>query len=230
MAIDFVAIKCPSCGANQSVEDGREMFFCSYCGTKVVLHNENEHIFRTIDEAAIRAAETDRMVRMRELDMEEKSGVSKKVKLVLLIIGLVVSLTIGIIGFSIDNEGMGLCVMFAIMAVVGIVFLFSDTGKAKNKRIAGPNDVTITDALFDNYDRNVKYVYALFRSVGFGNIQTIPLNDLSSNNLKKNNLVENISINGQEEFEEGDIFPKDAIVLITYHCRYNPNFPDTSLK
>lgn len=32
----FIALKCPSCGAEISLDDSREFGFCQYCGTKVV--------------------------------------------------------------------------------------------------------------------------------------------------------------------------------------------------
>lgn len=35
----------------------------------------------------------------------------------------------------------------------------------------------------------------------------------------KNGKVEAVTINGSDEFEEGDIFPKNSNVLITYHSR-----------
>ena len=32
----FIAVKCPSCGANIQLDDSREFGFCTYCGAKVV--------------------------------------------------------------------------------------------------------------------------------------------------------------------------------------------------
>ncbi len=32
----FVALKCPSCGADIEIDDSREFGFCSYCGTKIM--------------------------------------------------------------------------------------------------------------------------------------------------------------------------------------------------
>ncbi len=78
MAISLVSFKCPQCGAVLSVDSTREFSFCEYCGTKVLLKNENEYIYRTIDEAGIRQAETDRIVKMRQLEMEERSNFSRK--------------------------------------------------------------------------------------------------------------------------------------------------------
>ena len=48
--VKVVELKCPSCNAALTLEEGREQIFCQYCGAKVVLHNENEHIYRHIDE------------------------------------------------------------------------------------------------------------------------------------------------------------------------------------
>ncbi len=36
---------------------------------------------------------------------------------------------------------------------------------------------------------------------------------------QKNGQVEAVTINGNDDFDEGEIFPKDSNVLITYHCR-----------
>lgn len=71
MAVKFNSVKCPECGASLPIEEGRDRIFCSYCGTQVIVTNENEHIYRHIDEAGVKQAETDRMVRLRELELEE---------------------------------------------------------------------------------------------------------------------------------------------------------------
>ena len=39
-----------------------------------MVQNNNEYIYRHIDEAGIKKAETDRMVRMKQMEMEEKRG------------------------------------------------------------------------------------------------------------------------------------------------------------
>ena len=54
MAIKMISVKCPDCGASLDVEEGRRQCFCSYCGAKVMINNENEYIYRTIDEADIK--------------------------------------------------------------------------------------------------------------------------------------------------------------------------------
>ena len=72
MSIRFTAVKCPECGAELNIEEGRKQAYCTYCGTKILINNDNEHIYRTIDEAEIKKAEAEQIIRMRELDLLEK--------------------------------------------------------------------------------------------------------------------------------------------------------------
>lgn len=65
------ACQCPSCGAQISLDDSREFGFCQYCGTKIML-DDFRSTHRVVDEARIREAETDRIVRLKELEIEEK--------------------------------------------------------------------------------------------------------------------------------------------------------------
>lgn len=74
MGIKFVSLKWPECRATLDVEESRQQIFCSYCGTQIMVQNNNEYIYRHIDEAGIKKAETDRMVRMKQMEMEEKRG------------------------------------------------------------------------------------------------------------------------------------------------------------
>ncbi len=71
MSIKFVSVKCPDCNATLSIEENRETAFCTYCGAKVIIHNDNEHIIRKIDEAGIKKAEVEQNIRMKELELEE---------------------------------------------------------------------------------------------------------------------------------------------------------------
>ena len=58
---------------------------------------------------------------------------------------------------------------------------------------------------------------AQYRSAGFTNVQAVPLHDLNIFTAKKNRQVETVSINGNDDFDEGDIFQKKDSVIITYH-------------
>lgn len=69
--LKLISVKCPDCGASLSIEEGRKQAFCTYCGAKVLIQNDNEHVFRTIDEAAVAKAEAEKEIRLKELETEK---------------------------------------------------------------------------------------------------------------------------------------------------------------
>lgn len=218
MAIQLISVKCPDCGADLSIESGREFAFCSYCGTKVMVANDNEQIIRTIDEAQIKQAETDRMIRMRQMEMEEKDAISRKRLILLWAAATAILGIIGIIGYAIENMGMMICLLAAMLVgMYGGINLF-DSDKKKKRPIVGANEILISQAMAEAWGTNYNSAEALFMSAGFNNVTVIPLNDLGTFNLKKNGQVDSVSINGNSEFETDDVFPKSAKVIITYHC------------
>ena len=69
-----------------------------------------------------------------------------------------------------------------------------------------------------NYEgKNYNNIVALYKADGFININIVPLYDLNIFTSKKNGQVEEITINGDSDFEEGDVFTKLSNVTITYH-------------
>ncbi len=74
MSIDFISVECPKCGAPLSIEEKRKSAFCSYCGAKIILCDENEYTININDEAEVKYAETDRMVNLKHLEMMEEEA------------------------------------------------------------------------------------------------------------------------------------------------------------
>ena len=66
--IELTSLKCPECGASLDIPEERDHIFCQYCGTKILLTNDNEKIIRHVDEAAIKQAENE----SKRLDIEER--------------------------------------------------------------------------------------------------------------------------------------------------------------
>ncbi|MCQ2507555.1 MAG: hypothetical protein MJ097_02060 [Dorea sp.] len=60
-------------------------------------------------------------------------------------------------------------------------------------------------------------VVKLLEGAGYTNIETIPLEDLQSRNMEKENLVDMISIGGDTDFAESDRFEYDSEIVIQYH-------------
>ena len=78
MAIKFISVQCPNCLANLNIESGRTYTFCAHCGTKILISNDNEHIYRHIDEARIKEAETERLIRLKEMELKELEEQKKR--------------------------------------------------------------------------------------------------------------------------------------------------------
>lgn len=213
----FQSLKCPECGATLDVKFDLEFCFCMYCGSKIYINDENRKTYRYINDADVKRAETERIVRLKELELEEKDRVNKKILVILWLSVTAILGTLGIIGWTTDIEGLMMCLLLAmVVGPWGAIGLFA-TNKKKVRRVAGPEDVIITDKMADYESKNYSTVAMLFRSAGFINVTPIPLNDLNMLMGVKNGRVESVSIGGEDDFDEGDIFPRTSYVAIMYH-------------
>lgn len=69
----LVSLKCPECKADLSVEPGRKQCFCQYCGTKIIIDNEEQvQTFKTVDEARIREAELQNELKLKQMEIERE--------------------------------------------------------------------------------------------------------------------------------------------------------------
>lgn len=221
MAIQFVAVKCPACGADISADSSREFCFCEYCGSKVLLSNTNEHINRNIDEARLRETETERLIRLKELELEEAEILrNRKMTMISYCVSGAVAL-IGLIFLMIGGE-IGLAGLL-LMAVGGYIAFFTYIKKDKQSKIkrkyVSPNEVRISESMYYFDGENINSIINMYRAAGFINVVAVPLNDLSIISLKKSGQVANVTINGRDDFEEGDIFLKNSNVVVMFHSK-----------
>ena len=122
-----ISLKCPECSASLSVEEGRDQLFCQYCGAKIILQNENERIYRRIDEADVKRSETERLIRLKELEMEaakredEKASKRLKVKisLALVVAGVIMAVFGNFLGEASGNPDSS----FYAMSVIGLMLM-----------------------------------------------------------------------------------------------------------
>lgn len=224
--IKMISLKCPECRADLSIEDGCKECFCQYCGAKIIVTNENEHIYRHIDEAKLKEAETDQVVKLRKLDfIERKRAEAEKIKWIKIIASIImgiVGVIIVIAGFCID--GMGMLSAFGMLFLMGIMLIWLSNSKDKDDDDVD-DGVELEDkrnlpsaVCNDEYkSKNYSTIEALFTGAGFTNIRCIPLNDLAKGFSKKSGKVEEITINGQEISSDKKKYSPDASVVITYH-------------
>ena len=221
--IRLISVKCPDCGAALQFEEGRQTAFCSYCGAKILLHNENEHIYRNIDEAGIRQAENERMYMMKELEIEEKN---EKHHRLLTFIWLFCTIAMFVVGFIMistdptngDSPGWMMIVLGMAVGLWGAIFLFLGDKRKKNRYRPGYAQVPSQAVHYENIHYTA--VEAALRSNGFSNIKAINLGDLRLGIFRKNGSVESVTIAG-ERISVDEWHPQEAPVIISYH-----GFPD----
>ena len=215
MSVEFKAVKCPECGANLSVEEGREKMFCSYCGAQIMLVNENEHIYRHIDEADVKKAETDQMVRMKKMEIFERFREEKEKRKLLKIKICLVLGVIAILSFIIGQETVGGFCIFAILLIGQ--YLFIEHYEDNDLDVLSGDIVKVPSAV-ENFERkNYTAMEAEFMGAGFTNVKSVPLNDLTFGLIKRPGMVASISINGKEITSGGKKCSSDAKVIISYH-------------
>ena len=218
MAVKFTAVKCPECGANLEVEEGRTQMFCSYCGTKIIMTNENEHIYRHIDEAGMKQAETDRLVQIKKMEIIERKRASaekaKRTKVLLTVVLVIFAVLFIGIGFSGNNFGM---TMPGLVCCYVLMFMWIKNKDSDDDDLDFGDKVKVPSSISGYENKDVASIEAMFVSAGFTNIKTIPLNDLTVGLLKRPGTVESIIINGKSVTSGGKKFSPDATVVISYH-------------
>lgn len=78
--VKMIALKCPECGSKLQIEDGHKECFCQYCGHKILLDDgsvgvnmnvNTTHTYHKVDDARLKEAEVDKLIRIKELEMKE---------------------------------------------------------------------------------------------------------------------------------------------------------------
>lgn len=229
MAITLNSVKCPECGASLPIEAGRDKLFCSYCGTPIIVTNENEYIYRYIDEAGIVQSDNSKEVRMKELDIEEKRSLLDDnlkhtfakcwlgVSLILIIIA------VGIILFAGDESSKGILFLFYICAPViggGAYLVFKVLPDKENEKILRQSGGIIFPKGLEPFsENNYQVIYNELLNVGFTNVACINMHDLTLGLLTKPGKVERVTVNGKQIMSGGKMYMPSTPITITYHGR-----------
>ena len=218
----LVEVKCPSCGGSLSVEEDREFIFCQFCGTRIIINDENTYTYRHINDADIKRAETERMVQFKEMELEEKKQGNRTALIILWLVVTTLLFIIGIIMVSTgpkdtDDPGYMIMLIGMIIGTWGGIGLFSFSKNQDKRKNHTQNVVKITSAIANFEGKNFEVISSLLRSAGFSNVSCVALKDLNFLSGQKNGRVESLTIDGNENINEGDIFSANALVTITYH-------------
>lgn len=87
--IQMIPLKCPSCGAKMEVSEGKEEYFCSYCGEKILIHDTTRKTVKKIyrDETKIAESENETLVRLEEI--RAKAADDKRTMIFVIIIVII---------------------------------------------------------------------------------------------------------------------------------------------
>lgn len=99
-----------------------------------------------------------------------------------------------------------------LMGLVCCIFILSGCSKEKEEESIEVN-YNLSDLVGQNYEDVVENL----RTNGFTNIQTEKIEDLILGWLTKDGEVESVKIGENSDFVQGDKFPKDASILVSYH-------------
>ena len=199
MAITLNSVKCPECGATLPIEEGRTQVFCSYCGAKVIVTNENEYIYRHIDEA----------------------GIKQVLTIIWMALSLIV-LVICIVKIAVqDDFTTGFLMLFYIGGPViggGAYLIFKVIPeKETDKVLMSSGGIRLPKDIFPYSDKNYEAVNASLRNAGFNNVTCINMHDLTLGLLQKPGTVESISVNGEKLVNWGRVYMPSVPITITYH-------------
>lgn len=206
--IEFISARCPHCGAELEIEKNRSFAYCTYCGTKIIIDNKNEHVFRHIDEAEIKRVEVDREIQMRELDLKEQGIKNRKKMLLIWISVCLVFVGLGVVGIFFENEALEFCFVFA-MIVGGYGFIYWYDHPADGS-------IRLTSSVLNYKKKTYSQVMTELQKLGFKNVQAIPMKDLTFGILYKSDRVDKLIING-EVITSGASYSPDAVIQIMYH-------------
>ncbi len=99
------------------------------------------------------------------------------------------------------------------------IYCYEDSVKVTENYVraaAKENETKVPMSSSEYESKNYKNVVDSLKNAGFSNIQTSVVYDIYFG-ITEVESVASVSINGKDKFSKGDIFPKEALIIVTYH-------------
>ena len=227
MSITIKTINCPECGAALQIKEDRPQLYCSFCGTPIIITNENEHIIRHVNEAEIIKAETNKMVSLNEINKEERNMFNVKTLAMIwgTSTGILILITILLVIWPLNNENTGIAIMLMLMITISVgfgggalVFDIIPTKQAEKEKLR-QGGIRFPKNLEPFKGKDVKNVEYALRAAGFHNIICINMHDLTLGLMIRPGTIESLSVNGVLGSPSGRICMPDTSITIVYHGR-----------
>lgn len=194
----LVDVTCKKCGATMKLNSERNIVHCPYCdSTKIIIENDGVQISKSKLEN-YRKVEQSKHNAYATIAIEREKTKQRSDFTTLII--LLIMLSTCFIPLFLDH----------------LDELLSDPPNHYNE-IQIP--MSAKDYEGDNVDATIKAL----KAIGFKNIETEGLNDLTTGWIKKEYSIESIYINGNQSFTADTWFPTSSKITIYYHSFKNEN-------
>ena len=89
--LQTISLKCPDCDAGLDVEEGRDSYFCPYCGRKIVLYDTNKTVQEKIyrDESKIRESDNKTSVELEKLKIQNEKDKRSSIVILIMFIAFI---------------------------------------------------------------------------------------------------------------------------------------------
>lgn len=219
---DSQIIICPNCMTllDNTISRGRETFFCPDCGQKV-------HTTKPKEPETVEKKEEDFATKIKKQasDFEERlknafspAQSTKKQE------------------SSTPNEKTTLYSMlgaFGMIIVLGLLLIFIGNSSYDNTQNSSSKKISYEYVPYSSEEcvgKDKDSILSTFKGYGFTNVQTNALGDLGAGETEKLNLIDSITINGDDDFEKNDKYKQNATIVINYHSLQKTTVPISSEK
>ena len=249
MSVKYVRVECPACGAPVEFTDGQMNNFCAYCGSRIRLEDEgnesydyeediddaydyedamdDEYDYEDAmddeydyeDEASKINAETDRIIKLKKLELQEKWLASREKMKKYIICATVALGLIALISFGTDTETGAWIGLFSIGAMIAIWALYKKRDDEDTDYfVYGIEKRIIPSAVFESKD-SYQAAEAILRRAGFTNIITEPVYDVIFGIINKTYKIESIVVDGEQLTPGNKKYSLDVPIVIRYHAQ-----------
>lgn len=196
----LVKLKCEGCGAILKVNEELKKVTCNYCGTEFLVDDEVKRveITKNINHHNIYTDEAKIKENERKIKELEYKDKGKK------------------------RDDIVIFVCFGIMIFWGL-FSMGMSFYYEKQSEPDKNELKVPMSANKYKGENYEIVVQQLEDAGFENIESKSINDLVTGWMTKDGEVESVSIAGDTQFEEGEIFSKDSEVVVTYHTFKDKN-------
>ncbi len=217
---------CPSCGAEITLEVGnRDFGFCQYCGSKIML-DDYRITHRYVDEAQITQSENEKILRLKELEIQKANQsrinmLTTPLTIIWLLLSFVILISC-VVKWALQDDWTEAYIMLFCLGVPviggGAYLIFKFIPDRDQDRIAlNSGGIRFPKSIEPFQEQNYLNVKTVLSNTGFRNITCINLHDVKLGLLQKPDTVETISVGGTNIMSGGRVYMPDTPIIITYH-------------